>query len=396
MEKQRKIPKEIMKPAWLPEMDRLLQLGMKHGPAGIQLVRKQLRQLTPELTPGEIWGRMRYLRENSSPGYRDPRRWPPELIELLKNGYREGGRRKREALKICRVSYPGIPSYVISRFARREGWSLGGERVVTAKIHRAWSEHEDQLLLRLAGYESPQQIAHRLKRTESAVRCRLKARGLSGKIKDGISLRAFQEMFHIGHRKAYAMIARGMLRVRDARISITSIASFCEQRELRQKISMIANRSKVPQNGAAGLSWERTAELLSASLDQVRVWLATRQLKVVDPFVTDKALEEFCQRCGRNGGPKLNYRLLDPKVLHWLKGYGIAIPPLETKSSVSGLEKHALITRVCAKCHRPIRGNAYFIHSNACKGIVFDDGVFHRSATTISQPVPTSADCHTR
>lgn len=374
MEKQRDDSRKVM---WLPEMDRLLLLGMKHGPAGIQLVTKQLRHLASALTPGEIWGRMRHLRESGSPCHRDPSRWPPELIQLLKDGYRDGGTRKREALRTCRMYYPGVPSYVISRLARREGWVLKGALMATRRPHRAWSEHDDQVLWSLAGYESPQQIAHKLKRTEGAVRCRLKAQGLSGKVKDGMSLRAFQEMFHIGHRKAYAMIARGMLRVRDARISITSVAAFCKQRDRNQRIFIVGNANKVKHNG---LSWERVADLLGASLDQVRVWLGTRQLKVVDPFVTDKALEEFCRSCRGDGGPKLNYRLLDPKVLHWLKDYGITIPHLATSSPVSGSEKHALVARMCKRCHRSIRGNAYFIHSKQCNGAVVSDRVVQRSA----------------
>jgi len=374
MEKNGHGPKRAIKPMWLPEMDRLLLVGMKHGSAGIQLVTQRIRQLAPTLTPGEIWGRMRHLRENGSNEHRDPSRWPPELIELLRDGYRSGGPKKKEALEICRKHYPGVPSYVISRFARQKGWfGSAPPRTVTQRMHRAWSESEDQLLWRLAGYESPQQIAHKLRRTESAVRCRLKAQGLSGKVKDGISLRAFQEMFHIGYRKAYALIARGTLRVRDARISTASMVALRGQCDATQKISVEGNENPVRSISTNGLSWERAASVLGVPLDQVRIWLARRQLRVVDTFVTEKALEEFCQSCGRNGGLKLNYRLLDPKVLQWLKDYGVTVPTLGTYLSVSGSVKHALVTRVCGKCGRRICGNAYFVHIKGCKGAVGGD-----------------------
>jgi hypothetical protein len=373
MEKDGHGPKRAIKSMWLPEMDRLLLVGMKHGPAGIQLVTQRLRQLSPTLTPGEIWGRMRHLRENGSNGHRDPSRWPPELIQLLRDGYTSGGAKKKEALKICRSHYPGVPSYVISRFARQQGWLLSAPRTVTQKTHRAWSESEDQLLWRLAGYESPQHIAHKLRRTESAVRCRLKAQGLSGRVKDGISLRAFQEMFHIGHRKAYALIARGMLRVRDARISTASMVALRKQRDATHKLFGVGSSNAGRSNGTNGLSWERAASSLEAPLDQVRIWLARRQLRVVDTFVTEKALEEFCQSCGRSGGLKLNYRLLDPKVLQWLKDYGVTIPTLGTNLSVSGSVKHALVARVCGKCSKRICGNAYFVHIKGCKGAVGGD-----------------------
>jgi len=353
---------------WLPEMDRLLLVGMKHGPAGVQLVTQRIRQLAPTLTPGEIWGRMRHLRENGSNEHRDPSRWPPELIELLRDGYTSGGAKKKEALKVCKKHYAGVPSYVISRFARQKGWLLSAPRTVTQRMRRAWSESEDQLLWRLAGYESSQDIAHKLRRTESAVRCRLKAQGLSGKVKDGISLRAFQEMFHIGYRKAYTLIARGILRVRDARISTASFVALRGQSPTMQTIFVEGNDNTVRSNGTNGLSWERAAGVLGVPLDQVRIWLARRQLKVMDTFVTEKALEEFCRSCGRDGGMQLNYRLLDPKVLQWLKDYGVTVPPLGTRLSVSGSVKHALVTRACGKCGRRICGNAYFVHIKGCKG----------------------------
>jgi len=355
-----------IKPIWLPEMDRLLLLGMKHGPEGIQLVRKRLKQLAPALTPGEIWKRMRHLRENSCNGQGDPSHWPPELLQVLKDGYCGGGTSKREALRTCRLRYPGVPSYVISRFARRQGWPLSALQMAVRKPHRTWSESEDQLLWSLAGYESPQHIAHKLRRTESAVRCRLKAQGLSGKVKDGISLRAFQQMFHIGHRRAHTLIARGMLRVRDPRISATSLAALCEQRATTQRVPIVNKANAIRPNSRSGLSWERVATLLETSVDEVRMWLARRRLRVVDTFITEKALEEFCRRCNRHDGPTLNCRLLDPKVVQWLKDYGITTPTLGPKSSASGFEKHALVTRVCGECGRNIRGNAYFIHIKRC------------------------------
>jgi hypothetical protein len=354
------------KPAWLPQMDRLLLAGMKHGPAGIRLARKQLRQLVPTLTPGEIWKRMRRLRETGSSGRRDPSQWPQELLHLLKEGYEDGGARKKAALQICRERYPGVPSYVISRFADNKGWLRNGTNPVVRKMHRPWSKHEDELLWRLAGYDSVRQISQKLRRTESAVRYRLKARGLSGKVKDGISLRAFQEMFHIGHRKGYALIAKGMLRVRDARIARSSLAEFCQRHGTRPEIPVISNSQK--PNGAAGLSWERVAGLLGISPHEVQVLLATQELKVVDTFVTEKAMEEFCRSCGKNGGPKLNYQLLDPKILDWLRDFGMQVPISDGNPTVTAFEKQALVKRACGKCGKEFRGNVYFAHIKGCKG----------------------------
>ena len=116
MERHGARQKDARKSVWLPEMDRLLLVGMKHGPGGIRAARKALRQLAPKLTPGEIWKRMRRLREAGSNRHHDPSQWPAEIIQHLKDGYRAGGARKREALKSCREHYQSVPSYVISRF----------------------------------------------------------------------------------------------------------------------------------------------------------------------------------------------------------------------------------------------------------------------------------------
>jgi len=153
MERNRNGRPNDRKVGWLPEIDRLLLVGMKHGPKGIREVKKRLRHLAPGLTPGEIWKRMRHLRENSSDGHRDPRQWPPEIIQLLKDGYQYGGSRKKEALKIFREQYPGVPSYVISRFARQQGWSQKSTRAPIGKTRRPWTKHEEELLHRLAGYD---------------------------------------------------------------------------------------------------------------------------------------------------------------------------------------------------------------------------------------------------
>ena len=355
---------------WLPEMDRLLLVGMKHGREGIRLASGRLRQLAPKLPPGAIWRRMRHLRESASKGYRDPTKWCPEIVELLKEGYKCGGFEKKEALKVCRKHYPGVPLYVISRFAESQGWSQSGGKIEPRRVRRAWSQNEDDLLWRLAGYESPKLIARKLRRTEHAVRLRLKAHGLSAKVKDGVSLRAFRELFHIGHQRAYSLIASGMLRVRDPRITNISLLEFCRKHEGSWEHVPATHANAESRHDSNGYSWERVASLLHASLDQVKAWVATRQLRVVDTFISDRALEEFCRGCGKEGGPRVNLRLIEPKTLDWLANeYGITIPPAGASPSVAPSEKQALTVRVCGKCRKQVRGNVYFSHIRRCKGV---------------------------
>lgn len=349
-------------------MDQLLLVGMKHGPGGISMATKRLKQLVPALTPGDIWKRMRHLRETGSNGHRDPSQWAPEILQVLKDGYRQGGSKKQEALKTCREQYPGIPGYVISRFARQQGWTQEA-KAPRRKAWQAWTRHEEELLRTLVGYLSPSQIAHKLRRTESAVRSRLKAQGLSGRVKDGVSLRGFQEMFHIGNRKAYAWIANGVLRARDLRISSSSLAQFRIKHEATLEAAAVSRVTSQLRKATVGYSWERVGSLLGVSLDQVQGFVAARQLRVVDTFVTDKALEEFSRNCVANGGPSLNLGLMNPQVLEWLvKDYEISIPGAAASQPVSRFVKQALVTRVCGKCKKEIRGNVYFAHIKDCRG----------------------------
>lgn len=59
----------------------------------------------------------------------------------------------------------------------------------------------------------------------------------------------------------------------------------------------------------------------------IRTLVAARHLKVVDTFIIDKAFEEFCRNCGKDGGRQLNVPLMKPQILEWLvKEYGIILP----------------------------------------------------------------------
>src|SRR3989442_9639109 len=81
---------------WLPEIDQILLVGMKHGLPGIHEATNSVLRLRPELTRADCWKRLRYLRENGNGNHPVPFNFSEEIRELLWNGYREGGREKRE------------------------------------------------------------------------------------------------------------------------------------------------------------------------------------------------------------------------------------------------------------------------------------------------------------
>src|SRR5581483_7924865 len=359
--------------AWLPEIDYILIVGMRHGPRGIREATNRVIALRSGLTRADCWQRLRFLREHSNGDYPAPRNWPLEIKDLLRDGYKEGGQKKRQAIKTVKELYPGRPSHTPSRFARRQGWLKPA-----AGYHqtRPWTRQEEQKLWELAGYEPAAKIGERLGRSEGAVRFRLKMLGLSVKVKDGWSLRGLQELLHVGPSRLRRFVADGSLRARDPRISASSLAGLWERRITAITSSPVdqgveALRQKL-RKGPKAYSWGSAARLLRVSPEQVRMWIAKGELKIVDGFVTERAFQDFCRKCG----PILNRPLLGEEVRDWLvDGYALRVPGEPSAGSVNPSEKHALVTRQCPRCPRRIRGNGFFTHLKNCKGAVSEGKV---------------------
>jgi len=156
-----------------------------------------------------------------------------------------------------------------------------------------------------------------------------------------------------------------MLRVRDPRITIASLAAFCEKNHSCLESSAVERVTAALAKGEEGYTWERTADLLGVSLPQVQSWVSAGQLRIVDPFVTDRAFEEFCKK---HGG-EINTALMDPATAKWLVSeYGVT-NAADRSRSVSRAQKHALVVRTCA-CGRKIAGNVYFRHVKICPSAV--------------------------
>jgi len=300
-------------PRLLPAIDQLLIAGIKLGPNKKHEAINKILKLVPEWKRGDCWRRIRQLR-------------------------------RTPALAIANIA-PNVDD-------AKNGPSH-------RSVSRPWLPEDDAGLLDLAGYEPAVEIAERLGRSERAVRFRLGALGMSAKVTDGWSQRALRKLLRMSRTRLRQLVASGMLRVRDPRITRVSLAAWGAKRQCVDPSSTLAT-PVLPSLPGGACSWKRAAKVLKLELADVQKLISVGQLKLVDPFVTDRAFEEFC----RKHGSVINMALIDPSTRRWLiSEYGV--PEQVDEKKLPRAQKHALIIRAC-KCGRRISGNVYFRHVKHC------------------------------
>ena len=302
-------------------IDQLLIAGINLGPAKKRDAINRVLELFPEWTRGDCWWRIKQLRRNA----------------------------KRAALE---QRYPAK--------AKKSGKAAAARRPAS----RPWTPVDDDRLLNLAGYEPVKRIAQRLDRSVRAVRFRMAALGISARVTDAWSLRALWKMLRVRPSRLSYFIGNGLLKVRDARISASSLAAFCDRNRPSLAPSTLERVTAALVKGAEGYTWERAADLLGVTVAQIQTSISAGQLRLVDTFVTDRSFEEFCKK----HGDRINMTLIDPATAKWLVSeYGVSQSATDG-TTVSRVQKHALVIRAC-HCGRKIAGNAYFRHVRTCQSV---------------------------
>ena len=302
-------------PRLLPAIDQLLIAGIKLGPRKKHDAINKILQLVPEWKRGDCWRRIRQLRRTSALA-------TPNAIQDSEHPGNNGS------------SHRPFP--------------------------RPWRPEDDDKLLDWAGYEPVTKIAQRLGRSVRAVRFRLGALGMSARVKDGWSQRGLRKLLRVSRARLRHLVASGMLRVRDPRITASSLAVFCE-RNIQAIDTCAVRMPKHAVGEEEAYSWKRATKLLAGTVENVQNLISTGQLKLMDTFVTDRAFEDFC----RKHGNEINMTLIDPATKKWLMSeYGVS----ETANSkiLPRAQKHALVIREC-RCGRKIAGNVYFRHVRHCR-----------------------------
>jgi hypothetical protein len=301
-------------PRLLPAIDQLLVAGIKLGPNKKHEAINKILKLVPEWKRGDCWRRIRQLRRT------------PALASA---------NTAQDANKVSNG-----PSH--------------------RDVSRPWLREDDATLLDLAGYEPVDRIAERLNRTERAVRFRLGALGMSARVTDGWSQRALRKLLRMSRTRLRQLVASGMLRVRDPRIPAGSITAWHAKNHPAADSASTSTFATIPALTEAPCSWKRAARILNMEVVDVQKLISAGQLRLVDPFVTDRAFEEFC----RKHAEEINLVLIDPATRKWLvEEYNLTN---SDNNKVHRAQKHALILRQC-KCGRRIAGNVFFRHLRHCR-----------------------------
>jgi hypothetical protein len=375
------------------QVDQILRDGAKQGRAGSHAAIERILKHEPGLMRADLWQRIRQLKHPASPKRTWCAAWTADEDELLRKGYAKGWAGKKEVVRELLRRHPNWHPHLIWKRASHLGLVQKSIKRRQERSQHPWSEHDDRVLLNLAGYKEVGVIGKILHRSVNAIRSRLSRLGKSTRVhKEGYAQRALSEELHFGSRTIRRLIVEGLLEVRDPRITrqswrginaltsaqistddceantgIAAGVSLAEPASKERKEAPIidpsALKSQPPRSSRADKIWAETANEMGVSLQTIKNYIAQGMLKLCDPRITERSLRNLCRR----HGSLVNYDYLNRETQAWLESSmdftrkgGEALA-----RQLAARRKHAQVVRHCA-CGREIRGNAFFRHARRC------------------------------
>jgi hypothetical protein len=375
------------------QVDQILRDGLRRGREGSHAAIERILKHESGLQRADLWQRIRHLK-NPTPRSKYRRSaWSPEDEKILREGYQNGWRGKREAVRGLLRRHPEWRPHAIWKHAAKLRLVQKIDKRGQEHSHLAWSKEDDGILLDLAGYKTARVIARMLHRSEASVRSHLCILGKSSRVHlEGFSRHALAVDLHLSSSTIQRLIIRGLLEVRDPRITRDSL----------DRLSGSGDLSAMHQNGSAtsGIStaaldrdekvagastsmardttdgtatsshhsrakrvWAEVAKSLGVPLATVEQFIVRGVLKLYDPTITEKSLRNFCRRYGS----MINSDALNRETRNWLQSTMDFVPRAgeSVAQRLKPLRKHAKVVRRC-KCGRTIRGNAFFRHAKRC------------------------------
>ena len=113
---------------------------------------------------------------------------------------------------------------------------------------RRWSRVEDSRLLNFAGEKTVLELGNLLRRTESGIYHRLAHLKVSGRVRDGYTMREVADHLHVDYGKLRQWLLDGKLESQSLRVTRNSIKKLCERgsAEIFSKDNPLAVLGRLP------------------------------------------------------------------------------------------------------------------------------------------------------
>jgi len=372
----------------------MLRDSSRQGREGSHAAIERILKHEPELGRAFLWQRIRRLKRPPPAKKGCCSLWSLEDEKVLRKGYGDGWRGKREAVRELLKRHPDWRPHTIWRRAAKLGLVQKTAMRRCERSRAAWSEEDYRVLLDLAGYKSASVISKLLHRSAAAVRTRLTLLGKSSRTHlEGFSRFALSRELHLSVSAIQRLIVEGLLEVRDPRITRDSLERLrhfgrlevIQQHEFHNTPSgpqesscestLSATTSAISaKSGAFSVSsvrssrakrvWAEVAESLKVPREDIEKLIVQGVLKLYDPRITEKSLRNFCRR----HGSLINSDFLSRETRDWLQSTMDFVPHAGEPMALclAPLRKHARIVRQCKRCGRSIRGNVFFRHIKRC------------------------------